>query len=158
MTEEKHPGGRPPMYETVEELETKVLEYFDGGYNTRQIVVGRGEERTIVEVPVITITGIAHFLGFESRQSFYAYEQKPEFCYIIKRARLFIERFYEEQLQVGNTVGAIFALKNMGWTDNRGVEFSGDVGLSFSQGLKAVGEQLKSQPKMLELVEGGLKD
>ena len=146
------------MYETVEELTTKVMEYFDGGFNVRQVVVGRGEEKTIIEVPMITITGIAHFLGFESRQSFYEYEKKPEFTYIIKRARLFIERFYEEQLQVGNTVGAIFALKNMGWADNRGVEFSGDIGMSFSEGLRNVGEQLKSQPKLLELIEGGLKD
>lgn len=146
------------MFDNVQELEARVVEYFTTGFNKRQIIVGRGENQSVIEIPMITITGIAHFLGFESRQSFYEYEKKPEFTYIIKRARLFIERFYEEQLQVGNTVGAIFALKNMGWTDNRGVEFSGDVGLSFSEGLKSVGEQLKSQPKLLELVEGGLKD
>jgi hypothetical protein len=30
---------------------------------------------------------------------------------------LFVEKHYEELLQVGNTTGAIFALKNMGWID-----------------------------------------
>ncbi|MCK5608028.1 hypothetical protein KAR91_39475, partial [Candidatus Pacearchaeota archaeon] len=34
-------------------------------------------------------------------------------------ARLFIEVEYEEQLQHGSVIGAIFALKNMGWADKQ---------------------------------------
>ena len=38
------------------------------------------------------------------------------------------------------------------------VEFTGNIGISFAEGLRNVGEQLKSQPKLLELIEVGLKD
>ena len=73
--------------------------------------------RDVVKMPVPTITGLALHLGFCSRQSFYDYESRPEHSYTIKKARTFIEKHYEELLQVGNTTGAIFALKNMGWLD-----------------------------------------
>jgi hypothetical protein len=61
-------------------------------------------------------------LGFESRQSFYDYEEKEEFTYTIKKARMLIENEYEFQLQRGNTTGAIFALKNFGWKDKSEVD------------------------------------
>lgn len=90
--------GRPALFNSPEELEEKIGEYFD-------------------TVSKITICGLAYFLGFESRQSFYDYEKRPEFSYIIKRARLKIEGTYEEMLFEGKPTGAIFALKNMGWKD-----------------------------------------
>lgn len=105
------------MFETAEELQEAIDQYFNEGVKMRQVVVGRAENREVVEIPVPTITGLCHYIGFESRQSFYAYEKKEGFSYTVKKARLFIEKEYEEQLQVGNTVGAIFALKNMGWID-----------------------------------------
>lgn len=92
--------GRPPMFATEQELEEKVNEYFDG--------LGK-------EPP--TITGLALHLGFSSRQSFYDYEAKEEFAYTIKRARLRVEHEYEKCLHRKVPIGAIFALKNFGWTD-----------------------------------------
>lgn len=130
MTKEKNRGGRPPFYKAVEELESKIDEYFNSGIKIREVLIGKIPNQTLVKVPVPTISGLAIFLGFESRQSFYAYENKEEFSYTIKKARFFIEREYEEQLQYGNTVGAIFALKNMGWRDKQEIEHSGNVGLS----------------------------
>jgi hypothetical protein len=115
-------GGRPPYYKTSEELQEKINEYFNGGLKKRTIIVGKGENKEAIEVPVPTISGLAYFLGFESRKSFYDYESREGFLYTIKRARLFIEQEYEEQLQVGNTTGAIFALKNMGWIDKQEIE------------------------------------
>jgi hypothetical protein len=84
-------------------------------------VVGLGT----MEVPAITITGLCLYLGFDSRQSFYDYEQKVEFSYIIKKARLRIENHYEQCLQYGNVTGAIFPLKNMGWSDKQEIAVSG---------------------------------
>lgn len=92
--------GRPPMYKSAEELQEKFNEYLETETN-------------------LTVTGLALFLGFESRQSFYDYEKKEEFTYTIKRARTFIEKEYEELLRKGNAGGAIFALKNMGWHDKQ---------------------------------------
>jgi hypothetical protein len=122
-------GGRPPFFETPEKLQEAISEYFITGVKKRKVVVGKGEQRRIEEIEVPTITGLCYALGFESRQSFYDYEQKEGFAYTIKRARLFIENEYEEQLSVGNTIGAIFALKNFGWSDEHNLNIRGSLSL-----------------------------
>lgn len=75
-----------------------------------------------------TITRLALALGFESRQSFYDYEKKPEFSYIIKKARLEVEAGYEDGLREANPTGSIFALKNMGWKDKFETGFTDSEG------------------------------
>lgn len=93
-------AGRPALYQTPEELQHKVDEYLE-----------------TFDLSQRTVTGLALFLGFESRQSLYDYEQDSQFSYIIKKAKLNIEHAYEMRLNNGNCTGAIFALKNMGWKD-----------------------------------------
>ena len=127
--------GRPPKYKNKDELQKKITEYFENGMRKRQVVVGPPANKSIVEIPVPTITGLALFLGFESRQSFYDYEKNNEFSYTIKKSRTFIEREYEELLSTGNVTGAIFALKNMGWIDKTiseipGIEKIGEIVLT----------------------------
>ncbi len=112
-------GGRPPIFDTPEHLKEKIDEYFDKGMKKRTVLIGKAPNQTTIEIEVPTIAGLCYYLGFESRQSFYDYEKRDGFSYTIKRARLSIEIEYEEQLQHGNTVGAIFALKNMGWYDRQ---------------------------------------
>jgi hypothetical protein len=96
-------GGRPPVFATPQELMEKVIAYFD-----------HCEKLKIKS----TVTGIALYLGFDSRQSFYDYEQKEEFSYITKRAKLAVENGYE---LAGQSID-IFALKNMGWKDKTEVD------------------------------------
>jgi hypothetical protein len=103
---------RPPMYKTPEEMKTKVESYFSSP--PRKVLIKNGES---TEMPFVSITGLALHLGFASRQSMYDYEEKPDFAYIIKRARTLIESEYEFMLQNGNTTGAIFALKQFQWSD-----------------------------------------
>ena len=103
---------RPPMYKTPEEMKDKVDSYFS---NPPTKVLTKNGEST--EMPFVSITGLALHLGFASRQSMYDYEEKPDFAYIIKRARTLIESEYEFMLQNGNTTGAIFALKQFQWSD-----------------------------------------
>lgn len=110
-------AGAPQKYSSPKELSEKIDDYFKNGVREKKVVVGHGPTKRTEMIPVPTITGLAIHLGFASRQSMYDYEKMPEFSYTIKRARLFIEREYEEMLQVGNTTGAIFALKNLGWQD-----------------------------------------
>lgn len=93
-------AGAPQFYATPEELSVKVEEYF----NTNSFY---------------TITGLALYLGFCSRQSVYDYEKRPEFSYIIKRALLRVENAYELKLSGDKPTGAIFVLKNMGWIDKQ---------------------------------------
>lgn len=111
-------GGRPPLYDNPDILQERIESYFNGGANTRKVVIGKGENKTVEEIPIYTITGLCYYLGFESRQSFYDYEKNVEFSYIIKKARLRIEMQYEEMLHLDTpAAGAIFALKNMDWND-----------------------------------------
>lgn len=107
------------MFNSPDDLQDKIDEYFKSGIKTKKVILKNGTE---TEIPCPTITGLCIFCGFESRQSFYAYEDKPEFSYTIKRARLFIENEYEQLLQAGNNVGAIFALKNFGWIDTKEIK------------------------------------
>jgi hypothetical protein len=118
--------GRPPIFDTPEALQEAIHDYFVNGIDYKEVIIGKAPNQELVRLPVPTISGLCFYIGFESRQSFYDYEKKPEFSYTVKRARLFIEKEYEEQLQVGNTTGAIFALKNMGWTDKQQVDHTTD--------------------------------
>lgn len=111
---EKHAGGRPLMFESSEDLDVKINDYFTNCPDKRGVWNGESND----EIAVMTITGLALFLGFCSRQSMYDYEKKSEFSYSIKKARLSIENIYEQNIQLGiGTTGAIFALKNFGWRD-----------------------------------------
>jgi len=131
------PGGRPPVFSSTEEAEKKISEYWDyiqGEFTEKEVEVKtkKGTKTKKIkewsrhpEHP--TITGLALFLGFESRQSFYDYESKGEFTYAIKRARLAIEKRYEQVLFSTTPTGAIFALKNFGWRDKQEIETDGKV-------------------------------
>jgi hypothetical protein len=69
----------------------------------------------------ITITGVALALGFSSVVTLYEYQKRPEFKRSVKRARTLVENAYEKRLHAHNPTGAIFALKNMGWSDRQDI-------------------------------------
>lgn len=119
-------GGKPPLYQTPEEMLEKVEEYFQrikgGRFDTGQIVINEdGDMEKVYEnVPKepATITGLCLFLGFKSRQSFYDHAKIKNFEPVIEYAKLRIENRYEVALMESkNPTGAIFVLKNMGWRD-----------------------------------------
>ena len=125
-------SGRPPVYQTPEDLKEQVYEYFEyilGEYRTEtnKWIDEKGKEQSedveicIRKPEAPTMTGLALFLGFSSRQSMYDYKSKKEFSYIIKRATMIIENHHECRLDGDKTTGSIFALKNMGWTDKQEV-------------------------------------
>ena len=101
-------GGRPAFFDSPEEFRDRVVEYLESYY---------GDEKNPMIGYKPTTTGLALWLGFKSRQSLYDYKEKEEYSYIIKKALLFIEMEYEQLLESKGSTGAIFALKNMGWSD-----------------------------------------
>lgn len=122
-------GGRPPFYKTPEELEARILEYFDyiqGEVNAEveTIVTAEGIEKTNYnrEPEPPTLTGLCLFLGFATLKSLYEYKKKEGFDYSIKRALTIVEHGYEMSLRKAAPAGSIFALKNMGWKDKTEVE------------------------------------
>ena len=102
-------GGAPAFYDSVDKFLNRTVEYFESFISDEE----KGLNPVLGRKP--TTTGLALWLGFASRQSLYDYKEKKEFSDIIKKALLFIEMSYEEQLDSKNAGGAIFALTNMKW-------------------------------------------
>jgi hypothetical protein len=101
----KHAGGRPRKYESPEQMQAAIDEYF-----------------TTDTQP--TVTGLAIALGFTSRNALYVYEgYSEEYFGTLKVARLRVEHEYEKALRVKgiHAAGPIFALKNLGWKDTQTV-------------------------------------
>ncbi len=65
----------------------------------------------------LTIPGLALFLGFVDKRSLYDYQDRKEFSHSVKRARTIIEDATVKRSMGNNAAGAIFVLKNMGYTD-----------------------------------------
>lgn len=116
-------AGRPPRFETAEELEQMVLEYFDNCPDKVKINSYEGGHKELLEISRPSMSGLALFLGFADRRSLYDYEKHDKYSHSIKIARSLIERFYEVCTQAGaidKTFG-IFAMKQFGWTDKQEV-------------------------------------
>lgn len=137
---EKNKGGHPALFKSVEDLDEKILDYFEYIKGEFHWETSTNEDGKPVDKKVwdrlpeqATITGLCLHLGFESRQSFYDYEKRSEFSYTIRRARLRVENVYEKKLtdRESATAGVIFGLKNLGWTDKQEIDHKND-GESFS--------------------------
>ncbi len=102
-------------YKSAEELEVAINDYFDkvALVHTKANSVDKSNNKAIY-----TMSGLAYHLGFKSREGFVNYGKKEEFADIISVARLRVEIYLETRLHQRNPVGAIFGLKNHGWSDN----------------------------------------
>lgn len=97
--------GRPAHYSTPAELQEAIEDYLQYSKNNNE---------------PLTVTGLSLHLGFCSKASLDDYEKRSEdFSYLIKKARTIVENGYEKRLSSDESspTGAIFALKNMGWSD-----------------------------------------
>ncbi len=97
---------RPAFYTNKEELEKELDRYFD-------------------ETPIEkwTVTWLAIFLWFTSRQALDNYEEKPHFVDPIKKAKMLVEYSYELDLKEKGNTWSIFALKNFWWKDKQEIEW-----------------------------------
>lgn len=87
--------GRPRLYNSPEELEDKILDYFEYCMDNNE---------------PLTITGVCLWCGFGSVKSFYDYGNRPEFVQSIQLARTLISHGYEKLLSSSSANGARFAL------------------------------------------------
>lgn len=96
-------GGRPKIYNSVEELEKDIEKYFKDCDKSKR---------------PYTISGLAYALDID-RKTLLNYSKDEEFFLTIKKAKLKIESQLEECLyRLGNNSGVIFNLKNnYGWKD-----------------------------------------
>ena len=111
-------------FSTAEELTGHIDTYFnhaEEGFHPEKKPLKTGKQesgkplkKTDGEQIPATITGLALFIGFNSRQAFDDYEAKGKFADVLKRARLRIEAIYEKKLYQQSSPGTIFALKSLG--------------------------------------------
>jgi DNA-binding XRE family transcriptional regulator len=104
---EKKRIGRPPTWTDPKTLEALIDTYFKNSTKP-------------------TLSGLANTIGVD-RKTLYNYEQKDEFFPTIKKAKQHIEQIYEEHLLYSkktNTIGVIFALKNMDWRDRKDTDIT----------------------------------
>jgi hypothetical protein len=117
-------------FKNVRELAVCIARYFtyiEGEYHLEEVPVKSNsksapeetQEQKVWDRPAEppTLSGLAHYLGFESRQDFERCERKGKYAPLLKRARLQIEAEYEKKLHYQSSTGAIFALKNLGWSE-----------------------------------------
>jgi len=139
MASESKQPGRPRKYKSPEEFDAKVEEY--AAYCKEQ------------DEPV-TWTGLALFLGFCSRQSIDEYLQYDGFSDSVKRAKAFVEWNYEKRLHGNSPTGAIFALKNYGWSDKSELDHRSSDGSMTPKGFthaEIVAAQKKLESEMPDL-------
>lgn len=122
------PAGRPLKFKSVEELDTKIAEYF--AYCDEQ------------KKPY-TVTGLAIYLD-TSRETISEYYERPEFVDIIRKAKDKCEGYLVENALQGknNPVFSIFVLKNSyGYKDKTELDHSSSDG-SMSPVANLTDEQL----------------
>jgi hypothetical protein len=97
--------ARPPIFQTPDEFEAVADAYFEACKPT-------GEH----DGDMPTVNGLALALGM-SRETLLRYADKPEFSDTVKRVRTRLEAAWERRLAGTACTGAIFWLKNQGWSD-----------------------------------------
>lgn len=120
--EQKHPGGRPLKYETVEKLDQAIRAYFDScdphterrvvdcGINEKGETIWR-EREVMTEQKPYTMSGLARALGI-SRQTILDYSERDEFLDSLRAAKQRCEEYAESQLYGPYSNGAKFNLAN----------------------------------------------
>jgi hypothetical protein len=97
--------GRPRSFSSIEELESRIDDYF--------------EKCESLEKPP-TMSGLAYELGID-RKTLINYSRKEEYFHAYKKARDRVEASMEDLLLSGKaTAGVIFSFKNnFGWADKQ---------------------------------------
>jgi len=112
-----------PSFRTAAEFNSRIDAYFnncDAAYKplkkTKEKIMPDSPHCEISTEPA-TLSGLALFLGFNSRREFEDYEVNGPFATELERARLRIEAIYEKKLHQQSPAAAMFALKSLGWDE-----------------------------------------
>ena len=136
---EKHAGGRPRKFQSVEEMENAIEAYFlECDARVKEVVTGPPTNRQIQTVAMpapYTIQGLAVALDLTTH-GLDLYEDREEFITTVKRAKAAIEANKVLHMLDGDGYGAgyIFDLKhNHGWKDKYEVDQKTSMTFSFDK-------------------------
>ncbi|MEB0287218.1 terminase small subunit [Cryobacterium sp. 10S3] len=132
---EKHPGGRPLAFGTIDELEQAIKSYFnecDPHIAKRIVETGRtAKDEAIWELREVmteqkpyTMSGLARHMEID-RRTLVNYAKMEQFFPTVQAARERVHEFAEEQLYGKSAGGAQFVLKNnFDWKDRSEVDLT----------------------------------
>ncbi len=98
--------ARPPVYETPEEMQAIIDQYFDDCFQNR-LSLNKGEpldDSRVTDDEYPAVSGLAYAIGL-TRQSLINYEHKDEFLDTVKSAKARIEAILEQRLYYPNATG-----------------------------------------------------
>jgi hypothetical protein len=107
--------GKPPVYQSPEDMMTMIKQYVKNGCKVRNHVIGRKPNERTIELKVLTLMGIVLHLGFTSRKQMYNFSQShADYFEPISYAKTLITQYYEEKMQEGvSPTAMIFMLHNL---------------------------------------------
>ena len=155
--------GMMPKYKSPKEFREKIDAYFEDCEGKLlededgKAVVVKGEAVFVGKRPP-TMTGLALWMGFTSRQAFLNYKSKEKFVDAIEYARARVEEYAEGRLYDREGVsGAKFNLiNNFGWSDEKTVELGeracGAAGVSAHAGM-SMSEKMAALKEISEMFE-----
>lgn len=124
-------GGRPPKYNTKEEMQEVIDSYFNDCKRNRIAQLTEnydGIDDVITDDVYPAVSGLALCLGM-TRQGLIEYSEKDEFSDTVKEAKSRVESFLEQRLFMPQPTGVIFNLKNnYGWKDAKDVDLKSSDG------------------------------
>lgn len=158
MVKQKKKVGAPALYDSPQEMEKRIDEYFEKACQPEYFIDKDGDY--ILDkfgYPIIkkankpTINGLARYLGFADRQSLrdYQYRNKnnKEFACVIKKGIGQIEEEVEQQLLTREKVtGQIFWLKCCRKWDDKPKDDEEDI----EEKAKAINEQLVNVANLIK--------
>lgn len=147
-----HPGGRPPKYNSPEEMQVLIDEYFRDCKVNRVLDAGDCQDPILLEDSDVstddrhpTVSGLAYALDM-STEGIRNYGNKDEFSATVKTAKLRIELYLEQKLYGNNVTGSIFNLKNnFGWKDKSEQEINAKVETNDTTALEALRIAIESK-------------
>ena len=128
---EREKVGRPPKYESVEEIEELIQAYFADCAShpmldeNGNVYTDKHGDPIMTPPKPLTVTGLALALGFNCRQSLLNYQGKKKFFDTITRAKAIVEQYAETRLfDKDGANGAKFSLANNfeGWKEKQAIE------------------------------------
>lgn len=146
MAVEAKKTGRPPKYETPEEMQEAIDLYFlvckSNQREDATLLEGLPPEQLEmikeIEDVVPTVSGLSYTLGM-STEALRNYQDKDMFLATVKRAKQRIEMNLEQRLAGQAVTGVIFNLKNnFGWKDKQEVDNTSSDGSMTPKGVELV--------------------
>ena len=116
--------GRPPKYQTAEEMQILIDAYFkECQDNTSQVVTKEGLVVDVSDPLIPCYAGLAYALDMD-RHQLWNYSNKEDFYPTLKKARNHITKMLEMSTinSKNNPAGKIFIAKNYGYTDKQEIE------------------------------------